>query len=290
MNFPGPKARLALFVSCYVENILKESSAVKISQGIDSLHRMRISSRRLRCALKIFKALYPQKKIKEWLKPLRRLGKSLGKARQIDVQLRFLSLLKKKSKDPAILMEIENTVPLLRRKRQAAQKGILSTLKLVEKKGTFLEIQNYLRGLSHQKYKEDADNKEIFLERSGNILKKKARKILSFEPLINSPQNTKELHQMRIAVKNLRYSLELFNPIFKNKFDAFIPVMIDIQDILGDFHEYDVWVDFCHTTSSRAHLKAVCEALRADRYRQFLLLWKDLKNKKIWAHLQKAIL
>jgi hypothetical protein len=80
------------------------------------------------------------------------------------------------------------------------------------------------------------------LKQLGYLEIEKLTKIcFSYVPFITNLDNTEALHSLRIAMKNLRYTTELFNPIYP-QLDSFISTMKNFQDDLGEIHDYDVWL------------------------------------------------
>ena len=57
-------------------------------------------------------------------------------------------------------------------------------------------------------------------------------------------ERVRELHDMRIAAKRLRYCFEFFTPFFGPEADAPLKKFKQLQDFLGEIHDCDVWVDF----------------------------------------------
>ncbi|MCC6832211.1 MAG: CHAD domain-containing protein [Thermoleophilia bacterium] len=84
----------------------------------------------------------------------------------------------------------------------------------------------------------------------GKPLRRNARRILrvrigeayGYEGLVDDPGNVAELHAMRIALKRLRYLLEIFAPAFTGDLAPFLEEIRGLQDLLGDIHDCDVQV------------------------------------------------
>lgn len=57
------------------------------------------------------------------------------------------------------------------------------------------------------------------------------------------PDRVRELHDMRIAAKRLRYCFEFFSPCFADLNEA-LKRFKKLQDYLGELHDCDVWVDY----------------------------------------------
>lgn len=58
------------------------------------------------------------------------------------------------------------------------------------------------------------------------------------------PDRVRELHDMRIAAKRLRYLFEFFEPCFAAEFKDHLKRFKRLQDYLGEIHDCDVWVDY----------------------------------------------
>jgi CHAD domain-containing protein len=51
-------------------------------------------------------------------------------------------------------------------------------------------------------------------------------------------------HEMRIYAKKLRYTMEAFAPLYKNKLEKEIGTITAFQDVLGEMHDCDVWIEY----------------------------------------------
>ncbi len=74
----------------------------------------------------------------------------------------------------------------------------------------------------------------------------------AFAPFLGDPTNVTELHDMRIAAKRLRYTLELFAGALGPATTACIDRIKEFQEIVGDIHDHDVHADIL-----RAHLETL---------------------------------
>ncbi len=107
-----------------------------------------------------------------------------------------------------------------------------------------------------------------------NTVRANARKIVAartdafftFAPFLADPTCVTELHDMRIAAKRLRYTLELFADALGPDTAACIDRIKEFQEVVGDIHDHDVHVDIL-----RAHLETLAAAYAhalADRAMQ----------------------
>lgn len=86
------------------------------------------------------------------------------------------------------------------------------------------------------------------------ILAVRIDEVWAFAPFVTHPGNVRELHDMRIACKRLRYLLEIFEIAFPADLGSFIDEIKDLQDLLGDIHDRDVQVPMLHD-----HLERLAE-------------------------------
>ncbi len=121
---------------------------------------------------------------------------------------------------------------------------------------------------------------------------------------IASEADSDKLHAMRIAGKRLRYTMEIFAPLYGGDLEPFILAMKEIQDTLGEFHDADVWISwlpkFVDKEKARIedyfgntgplerlmpgihHLMAYNEQIRSDTYQSFLMTWQTLADDNAW--------
>lgn len=84
----------------------------------------------------------------------------------------------------------------------------------------------------------------------GGPLRRNARRVMrvrigevyGYETVVTDAARVTELHDMRIAVKRLRYLLEIFAPAFTADLGPFVEEIRALQDLLGDIHDCDVQV------------------------------------------------
>ena len=102
---------------------------------------------------------------------------------------------------------------------------------------------------------------------------------------------------MRIAAKNLRYTLENFQRLYgSGKFRSFGLSALKVQKALGEVHNYDVWQGLMailkessgrdwHFRRSVNFLSGECSQRRQKAYQDFVRLWAGFKRRKTWARL-----
>src|SRR5438128_10665133 len=68
------------------------------------------------------------------------------------------------------------------------------------------------------------------------IAKVRLEDLYSWESYVDNPYNIRELHNMRIAAKRLRYTFEVFEDALPVAGKSIVKELVQLQDELGDFH------------------------------------------------------
>jgi CHAD domain-containing protein len=74
------------------------------------------------------------------------------------------------------------------------------------------------------------------------IAKTRLDEMYAWDVYVDDPYNVHELHNMRIAAKRLRYTLEIFEETFPQEGAQIIQEITQIQEELGAIHDSDVMV------------------------------------------------
>jgi hypothetical protein len=95
------------------------------------------------------------------------------------------------------------------------------------------------------------------IDNARRVIDTRLRELLSFSQYVDDPRNVTELHDLRIAAKRLRYTLELFRFAFPNELNGLIDEVKTIQEHIGDMHDADVMIErIVAVTSSDAAQRA----------------------------------
>jgi CHAD domain-containing protein len=223
-----------------VDYLKTQLSGVKFDEEIEFIHQTRVSSRRIRNILQVFSNHIGKKNIKKWLPSIRYLTKSLTKVRDIDVQIIFLE--KELTKD--IKNEYRQGINriLLRKmqKREKFQAHILNSISVFEQSETLNEIQKFVK--THYIPSDEFEPSEELFQLAIHAIDSHVKHCFTFVPFISDPNNVDDLHNMRIAIKNLRYTTEMFTDIYPD-LSYYIDTFKVFQDYLGNIHDCDVWLE-----------------------------------------------
>ncbi len=75
------------------------------------------------------------------------------------------------------------------------------------------------------------------------ILAVRIAEFYSYAPIVLNESAVTELHNLRIAAKRLRYTLELFRVAFGDLGEKQIERVRDVQELLGQIHDHDVRIE-----------------------------------------------
>jgi hypothetical protein len=117
---------------------------------------------------------------------------------------------------------------------------------------------------------------------------------------------------MRIAAKKLRYTMETYAPVYRRNLKKILARIKKIQEILGDLHDCDVWIDTVmamllnertspgtdftarniqgsRVTSYRYFLSER-ENERKRIYRRFVRYWESVRRAGLWDELRRTLI
>lgn len=307
-----------------LEAFTKEVDGVRAAKDIEYIHRMRVASRRLRAALPLFSSCYPQKNYNRWSEEIKEITRALGEARDTDVQIAYLTKYQKrtekawKSKKPVregntpTFPAVQYLISDLQKRRGNLQKDVISALDSLEKSHVIDDMRDY--------FSRPLLSSRIVLKRSlaygispvaALRIEDRLCALLAFEPWVSHPEAVAEHHATRIAAKKLRYTLEVYAPVYRLNLKKPISRVKALQEILGDLHDCDVWIDTITRLllRERSFLRTENEVKRPDTftlsslklflterererrqlYRHFVRYWASLKRTHIWKTIRTTL-
>ncbi|MBN1953844.1 MAG: CHAD domain-containing protein [Anaerolineae bacterium] len=225
----------------HLQHMLYHEPGVRAGEDVEALHDMRVATRRLRAAFRVFDGYLEQKRFKPFLRDLRRTGRVLGVVRDLDVfwqkSAAYLSALPPEQRS--------GLAPL-----QAAWEE--------EYRQARVQLLAYLDGARHSRFKEQfraflqtpAADVTPPLSPQGEPLPHRLRHVVpvaiyqrlaavqAYDEWVSGPDPPRErLHQLRIAAKRLRYSVEFFREVMSPESEELVERLKTLQDHLGDLQD-----------------------------------------------------
>lgn len=300
----------ARFMLAQVHNLEREIQGVTYARDIECIHRMRVASRRLRNALDLFWDCLPSKKAKGWRDEVRKVTHALGNARDLDIQIEQLTDLYQDWLDAKYKPGYNRLLLRLKQKRTKAQKKVNKTIFKLEESKALAKLSERLERFLLDAGELDPDSFEL-LQKAHDAIDDALNEFLSFEDIMHQEERSDQLHAMRIAGKHLRYTLEIFEPIYDGELMPYIVVMKEIQSQLGAYHDNDVWENWLpkFVDQERARIEDYFgnagpvrrllpglhylmenrKQAKAAAYAAFALNWRTLNDEHVWDHLRELI-
>lgn len=281
----------------HVAEMKRQSLAAK-NMEVEGVHQMRVASRRERSGLPIFSSCFKKSQYDQWRRDIKGLTRALGEARDADVQIEYLSGLLEGSDEL-----LGNGISLLLEMKQAQrieqQVNVVAALDEMDGSGVLQDIEDRLSRMVErlEVVKANVRGRPSYAAGSAHVSHRLAE-VIRLEGCVADPQAKSEHHQLRIAIKRLRYTLEAFRPLFDDELKSEIRALKDIQDLLGEMHDCDVWLDGLDNWSQdlmppgstdAATIMPGLEAIRTDRsqererlYAKFSEKWGDLRQRRFF--------
>jgi len=274
----------------------------------EALHDMRVSSRRLQAVLKIHRESFPPRKFRRIYTPLRDLIKALGMVRELDVFLQSLQLHQRENQN----IPEETLRPLVAQcehERTGHRKNLDTLIRTLVAGDYQREVHDFV----NLYLKETAD-------RTGRASRQKSFRQFGAwliprlydrfadrrAEVIRHPQQWKELHNMRIAGKPLRYAMEIYEVAYGRTFRECLEHVKLVLDTMGFLHDTDVALGKLHAyerslsvltdqaiaNTQHESVRALIELYareRSDLFRKFAAVMGEWKKNKFRRKLMKSL-
>ncbi len=297
-------------ISRFTAALRQEIAGVRQGEDIEAIHRMRVASRRLRSALPLFETCYAARYRTGWRNGIRQVTSALGQARDTDVQIERLDNFFCGIEELRCRPGIRRLVLRLKQKRVRLQAKVGQALDELEKKRLLEAMDQQNQSRTGAQLPGEPYTFGLYRLAKESILDL-LKKFLDYEPFIHNPDAVAELHAMRIAAKQLRYTLEIFAPLYPNELKNPIQAVKTAQEMLGEIHDCDVWAIilpqflekerqriikfYGHAGPYKMLLPGIASfqedrrCARQKQYEEFLAAWGKWKEKDLWNNLVQTV-
>ncbi|NLF07127.1 MAG: CHAD domain-containing protein [Pirellulaceae bacterium] len=308
----GYRILAAKYIRQQAKQLAGQLDGVCAAKDIEFVHRARVATRRLRAALEMFDDCFARKHVKRWRKAIRRTTSSLGGARDRDVQLDFLcetlAALNAKECVPgiaALLVHWEHD-------RQRMQPHVVAAVERLREQGTLEAMARRSKRILRMaaSLADDPWTPET-IERAGCHIRARMDELLEHQSSLKNQYDREEHHAMRIALKRLRYTLEISRPLYAAQLDEPIKICRKLQTLLGDIHDCDVWLENLDNFARAERDHIIASFGRTGRFRQIrpgieylqenrrlrrreafdelVAFWAELSDRGFWAELAAVV-
>jgi CHAD domain-containing protein/transposase len=225
----------------HYRRMLHNEPGTRLGQDIEELHDMRVATRRMRAAVRVFGAYLDLERMKPLIKGMRRTGRVLGAVRDLDVfwekTQHYLDTLPSERQ-----AELEPLRVVWQAQRERAREQMLA----------YLDSDRYIRfkGQLGEFLRTPGAGALPVISDAGGPLPHRLRHVVpvaiyqrlaavrAYDEWVTRPDVPLErLHQLRIAAKGLRYTVEYFREVLGPEAEALIDEVKGLQDHLGDLQD-----------------------------------------------------
>ena len=261
---------LVSFVESAVVQIEVNRRAVLETDDPEAAHQLRVGLRRLRSALRAFRPLHDTPATRELQRYARELGQSVGELRNVDVLIEsiYTPVAGKRQGRPGFSALREALLSHRGAKRAEARAALRGE--------QWSRLRLYL-ALWPQTVQESA-NLPAPVRAFADAALAKSWKRTARQGLHLSALSPKERHEMRKALKGLRYMSEFFGSLYRaSRVERFVKELKRLQDVFG----------YLNDVSTAKALDRICDAYCADnseaqRAAGYVLGWHDVVAERNW--------
>lgn len=216
---------------------LRHEPGTRLGEGIEALHQMRVATRRLRAAIRVFAPVLPEAFIR-LRDELQWVGHELGAVRDLDVQIEELEA----RRAAGSWDESSALAPLVAavdRTRSEERQRLIDLLNSTRYDALVDEFSHLLRT--------GAPATDPTMAGVGAfapaILRQRYRRLRRDIRALHALSEPREYHAVRIRAKQLRYSLEIFGEFYGATAQRFAVALKAVQDHFGEHQDADVGID-----------------------------------------------
>ena len=212
----------------------------RLGDDPEELHDMRVPTRRMRAAIKVFRGALPERA--GWFEEeLRWVARALGDVRDLDVQIERFQAWKRVA-DEEDSRFLEKILTITRKRRAEARKNMLEVLdseRYERLESSFGEMLS--RGPGTGLELEQANGREMAGEPvtavAPALISRRYRKWRKAAKRLDENSSPEDFHDARKKGKRLRYTLEFVSEVYGKPAQKLIKPLKALQDDLGDHQD-----------------------------------------------------
>ncbi len=216
----------------HLRRLLAAERDVRADKGIEHIHALRVTTRRLRATLRLLAPVYTGDDLKAHGKAISKLARAAGAVRDRDVLLADLAA-RAASLPPELAPSCEALAAALTAERRAAHAQLVE---LLDDDGH----AEFVRAFAHSMNAPGRwDDGPRVRDLGGSTLWRHYEALRAHDRG-GLPQEIEALHMMRIDGKRMRYVLELFADTLGERADEALKPLVAFQDHLGVLNDISV--------------------------------------------------
>jgi triphosphatase len=212
----------------------------RLGEDPEELHDMRVATRRMRAAMKVFQGALPDRA--RWLRgELRWVAQALGDVRDLDVQIERFRAWKEEA-DEEVTGSLDKILAITRKRRSEARKNMLDVLD----SGRYERLESSLAAMLRPDPPDEKERAETNgQDRAGQpvtaaapeLLSGRYRKWRKAAKRLDEASSPEAFHDVRKKGKRLRYTLEFVSEVYGKPVQKLVEPLKALQDDLGDHQD-----------------------------------------------------
>jgi CHAD domain-containing protein len=227
----------------HFQRMLEHEPGTRLGEDIEELHDMRVATRRMRAAFRVFRPYFESDELSPFLKGLQRTGRALGSVRDLDVFMekarRYLEEITEEERS-----DLDPLLSIWQEQRDAARTKMFDHL-------DSKKYQDFVREFDHFLNTEGAGAIPFSTRKPTPmrvdqvvpaLIYTRYGVVRGYEDAIKNA-SLEMLHALRIDCKRFRYAMEFFREVLGPEVSEVIKEAVIVQDHLGALQDADV---ACH--------------------------------------------
>jgi CHAD domain-containing protein len=248
----------------------------RLGEDPEELHDMRVATRRMRAAIKLFEDALPERA--RWFREeLRHIAASLGDVRDLDVQIGELEAQASGADSEEEREGLGKVVEILGKRREEARARMMETLNSARYelfKSSFAELLRRGPGADGALSRKDGHDpsRQPVTAAAPALVNKRHKKWRKAAGRIGEGSDAEAYHDLRKEGKRLRYALEFLSDLYGGATDGVVKPLKALQDDLGRHQDAVVSVGLLRQLGTNTDVPRISRAVAftmgvyAERY------------------------
>jgi CHAD domain-containing protein len=217
--------------SLYFRQMLRHEPGTRLGINPECLHDMRVSVRRMRAVLRMFRGALPPATTAKAAEELRWLGQSLGAARDLDVHIEECPAMLKRH--PTVVQTSSLCRRGMERQRDRAYDSVCADLRSPR----FKTVKTVCRDLIRLARRPTATGGGEISAHGTVWLRRDLRAVLKAGRAVTVDSPDAAMHRLRIRCKRLRYACETLREIYGKPAVRMARNLAELQEVLGAYQD-----------------------------------------------------
>ena len=289
----------------HYRRMLYHEPGTRLGANAEALHDMRVATRRMRAAFRVFGPYYDPKIVAPYAKGLKRTGRALGAVRDLDV---FCEKLRAycTSLPEAQQGSLDGLLAALDERREVARQQMIAYLdskkyrRFVKRFGRFVETPGM--GSLPPAFQDHEPRPYRVRHLAPLAVYERLAPVRAYDEWLSIPSDQPEpvegpplarLHALRIACKRLRYTLEFFQEVLGPGAKEVVKEVVGMQDLLGAVQDAFVAAEILRDLSTLPGVEDYLAARRAEMQEllaAFPEIWSRLTSPEFSQGVARAVM